>query len=167
VVIDPDHLERAARSRDRYIDAIHAAIEAQISYEDALRRLLVEASIDEIEVDLGSIPEQIRRKLVAPDRGVCCSFCGTRQLRVRKLIAGPEVYICDGCVEMAQAVSLGGERCTSLGDFVAEEDREAKCSFCGKRPPQVMAMVRLGERRICNECLDLCRDILEEELAEQ
>ena len=28
-----------------------------------------------------------------------CSFCGKPQDQVRKLIAGPSVYICDECVE--------------------------------------------------------------------
>ena len=27
-----------------------------------------------------------------------CSFCGKPQSRVRKLIAGPNVYICDECI---------------------------------------------------------------------
>jgi ATP-dependent Clp protease ATP-binding subunit ClpX len=27
-----------------------------------------------------------------------CSFCGKSQHEVRKLIAGPSVYICDDCV---------------------------------------------------------------------
>jgi len=30
-----------------------------------------------------------------------CSFCGKSQDEVKKLIAGPTVYICDGCVSMA------------------------------------------------------------------
>jgi len=29
-----------------------------------------------------------------------CSFCGKKQEEVRKLIAGPMVYICDECVEL-------------------------------------------------------------------
>jgi len=29
-----------------------------------------------------------------------CSFCGKSQHEVRRLIAGPTVYICDGCVEL-------------------------------------------------------------------
>ena len=28
-----------------------------------------------------------------------CSFCGKSQHEVRKLIAGPSVYICDECVD--------------------------------------------------------------------
>jgi ClpX C4-type zinc finger len=30
-----------------------------------------------------------------------CSFCGLKQRQARKLIAGPEVYICDECVGLA------------------------------------------------------------------
>jgi len=29
-----------------------------------------------------------------------CSFCGKSQNDVRKLIAGPTVYICDECIEL-------------------------------------------------------------------
>jgi len=29
-----------------------------------------------------------------------CSFCGKSQHEVRKLIAGPTVFICDECVEV-------------------------------------------------------------------
>jgi len=29
-----------------------------------------------------------------------CSFCGKSQHEVRKLIAGPSVYICDECVDL-------------------------------------------------------------------
>ena len=32
--------------------------------------------------------------------GLDCSFCGKGQHEVRKLIAGPTVYICDQCVEL-------------------------------------------------------------------
>jgi len=35
---------------------------------------------------------------------VCCSFCGKTQAEVRKLIAGPTVYICDECVDLAQDI---------------------------------------------------------------
>lgn len=29
-----------------------------------------------------------------------CSFCGKSQKQVKKLIAGPGVYICDECIEL-------------------------------------------------------------------
>ena len=34
------------------------------------------------------------------DKMLKCSFCGKPQNRVRKLIAGPGVYICDECIEL-------------------------------------------------------------------
>src|SRR5262249_14538765 len=33
-----------------------------------------------------------------------CSFCGKSQHEVRKLIAGPTVFICDGCVELCMDI---------------------------------------------------------------
>jgi hypothetical protein len=37
-----------------------------------------------------------------------CSFCGKSQHEVRKLIAGPSVYICDECVELCVDISRDG-----------------------------------------------------------
>jgi ATP-dependent Clp protease ATP-binding subunit ClpX len=55
-------------------------------------------------------------------RTLKCSFCGKSQEQVKKLIAGPGVYICDECVELCNEIieeelSRGGEdttRCDSL-----------------------------------------------------
>ena len=33
-----------------------------------------------------------------------CSFCGKSQHEVAKLIAGPTVFICDGCVELCSRI---------------------------------------------------------------
>ncbi|MEM8798173.1 MAG: ClpX C4-type zinc finger protein, partial [Pseudomonadota bacterium] len=33
-----------------------------------------------------------------------CSFCGKSQHEVRKLIAGPNVFICDECVELCMDI---------------------------------------------------------------
>lgn len=35
-----------------------------------------------------------------------CSFCGKSQDQVRKLIAGPEVYICDECISLCNEIIL-------------------------------------------------------------
>jgi ATP-dependent protease Clp ATPase subunit len=81
-----------------------------------------------------------------------CSFCGRAQQQVGKLIAGPGVYICDGCVAMARtwpAVGYPGRA----------------CSFCGKWTPGEGRLVAKGPTSICEECLDLCDEILAEEQA--
>ena len=48
------------------------------------------------------------RKSTSNDSSLRCSFCSKSQSEVRKLIAGPNVYICDECIEI----------CT---DIIAEE----------------------------------------------
>jgi len=35
---------------------------------------------------------------------LCCSFCGKNQREVKKLIAGPTVYICDECIELCNDI---------------------------------------------------------------
>lgn len=42
-----------------------------------------------------------------------CSFCGKSQHEVRKLIAGPSVFICDECVDLCN-------------DIIREEIQEAE-----------------------------------------
>ena len=42
-----------------------------------------------------------------------CSFCGKSQHEVRKLIAGPNVFICNECVELC-------------ADIIKEEDRKIR-----------------------------------------
>jgi hypothetical protein len=44
-----------------------------------------------------------RRRATRPrkfDARCSCSFCGKRQHQVRKLVAGPGVWICDQCVAL-------------------------------------------------------------------
>ena len=38
------------------------------------------------------------------DAKLKCSFCGKTQQQVRKLIAGPNVYICDQCIELCSEI---------------------------------------------------------------
>ena len=35
---------------------------------------------------------------------VCCSFCGKSQSQVKRMVAGPGVYICDECVALCQEI---------------------------------------------------------------
>ena len=56
------------------------------------------------------------------DRLLYCSFCGKSQHEVRKLIAGPSVFICDECVELCN-------------DIIREEIQEKSGTGSGKKLP--------------------------------
>ncbi len=49
-----------------------------------------------------------------------CSFCGKSQHEVRKLIAGPSVYVCDECIELCN-------------DIIREEGKSAELDKTGER----------------------------------
>ncbi|WP_404404167.1 ATP-dependent protease ATP-binding subunit ClpX [Jeotgalibacillus malaysiensis] len=71
-----------------------------------------------------------------------CSFCGKTQEQVRKLVAGPGVYICDECIELCTEIveeELGTEEevefkdvpkpreiLSILGDYVIGQERAKK-----------------------------------------
>lgn len=94
-----------------------------------------------------------------------CSFCNKNQDQVQRLIAGPGgVYICDECIDLLNGQNNAeragqGAVANTHGTQVA-----ASCSFCGKKQKQVQRLV-VGPHQvcICNECLDLCREIIDEE----
>ena len=41
---------------------------------------------------------------------VICSFCGRPQSQVRRLVAGPDVYICDDCIALCEDILKEGEK---------------------------------------------------------
>lgn len=53
--------------------------------------------------------------------GLKCSFCGKSREEVRKLIAGPTVYICDECIDLCN-------------DIISEEWEEGKEAVTSKLP---------------------------------
>ncbi len=62
---------------------------------------------------------------------LCCSFCGKSQKEVKKLIAGPTVYICDECIALCN-------------DIIAEEvekDEPATGSDPMPKPAEIKAIL--------------------------
>ena len=65
------------------------------------------------------------------DKLLYCSFCGKSQHEVRKLIAGPSVFICDECVELCNDIIREEvqEEQASTGRSKLPTPHEIKCSL--------------------------------------
>src|SRR5512143_636835 len=46
----------------------------------------------------------VERRRDESNGNLCCSFCGKSQKEVKKLIAGPTVYICDECIALCNDI---------------------------------------------------------------
>ena len=177
------------RARAEAIELQLEAERAQVNYQHAIRRLHAGgATLREIAEALGmshqrvhQIVEAITGKTALKESAAAriCSFCGGSSHDVQKLIAGPGVFICDGCIAIANEVIetrvAHGPASRKLSPIV---DRKTKCSFCGKRSKTTSPLVAgSGYRasqarrpkyggpgvRICGDCLELCNEIVDEE----
>ena len=61
-----------------------------------------------------------------------CSFCGKSQAEVRKLIAGPGVYICDSCITICRGI---------LEKEFKDETRKTKPAFRVPKPVEIKKML--------------------------
>ncbi len=66
-----------------------------------------------------------RKKTGAPSE-LACSFCGKSQMDVQRLIAGPDVYICDECVGLCNDIIAQEHVSESVGDVRLLPPQEIK-----------------------------------------
>jgi hypothetical protein len=105
------------------------------------------------------------------DQPIRCSFCSKAANDVRKLIAGPTVFICDECVELCVDIIADDFGKSRLASYSAEEQkrsdhmvaalgRAVACSLCG-RPASANEVLAIGDRGVlCGECADAIEDAL-------
>ncbi len=102
--------------------------------------------------DCISICGEILQEAVAAKRLVFkCTFCRRARSECMNLISGPRVFICNGCVTAA-AAALPPPVSPAMGPLV-------NCRFCGIDRQR---FVGTPDGVICDDCLDLCGQILEE-----
>src|SRR5688572_30836280 len=74
--------------------------------------------------------------MARPTNITLCSFCGKSHAEVRKIIAGPGVYICDNCINLCKSVldkELTGESKKTLPKINVPKPAEIKAhldKFC-------------------------------------
>jgi ATP-dependent protease Clp ATPase subunit len=81
-----------------------------------------------------------------------CSFCRRARLEVEYLVAAADVSICESCIDSAEPHS----HAENLGPL----SMYAPCSFCKEH--RAHAQYRMGNTRICDNCIRLCVDIRDE-----
>ena len=57
------------------------------------------------------------------DKTLHCTFCGKSQDEVKKLIAGPEVYICDECIDLCNEI-IHDDSPSGLGDTTEKKKND-------------------------------------------
>jgi hypothetical protein len=101
-----------------------------------------------------------RRPAEAPP-DLRCSFCNKSQRDVRKLIAGPSVFICDECVQVCTDILADDDRFESsrpVADGASEWSAAASCNLC-RMPVLLEEAVRVEDRAIlCRSCVAAVQD---------
>jgi ATP-dependent Clp protease ATP-binding subunit ClpX len=67
-----------------------------------------------------------------------CSFCGKSQKEVKKLIAGPTVYICDECIGLCN-------------DIIAEEIEKEEQAYGGDNIPKPAAIKKILDEYVIGQ----------------
>jgi len=81
---------------------------------------------------------------IAAQSTLRCSFCNKSEHDVQKLIAGPEVFICDECVAVCVGVISGTDRSAGAGTL---------CPICRDVVPLEQIVLLEGGGRLCRGCV--------------
>jgi len=56
------------------------------------------SALERIEKAIETLDIKVSEALSIKHKGVVCSFCGKHQSEAKKIVSGPGVCICDGCI---------------------------------------------------------------------
>ena len=87
------------------------------------------------------------------DSHLKCSFCGKSQEQVRKLIAGPGVYVCDECVDLCNEI-LDEELFDSNSSVAAPSPRRDQMPERRRKSPSPIALNQIPKPREIKAYLD-------------
>ena len=101
------------------------------------------------------------------DESLSCSFCGKTPRQVRKLIAGPHVYICDECVELCNDILQEQWDSEQVPDRAPPSNQStifkhsASCSLC-HLPATVGELLPIVERGfLCAVCVEAVQNAVD------
>ena len=93
-----------------------------------------------------------------------CSFCDKAQHDVCKLIAGPDVYICDECVRVCMDIMEQDRPVTEMSgqDTSPTGALPISCSLCGMLTPPDVALLVENKGILCPVCIQEVRAAIAE-----
>ena len=172
--IPTDQLDKARVAGDHLAAAERKVLETRGEYHTAIRRLhLAGASLREIAEALSLSHQRVQQIVNVSGgswwrrawrtrrsmEGAVCTWCDRPPSEVAKLVAGPNVYICDACVSAATRVERGTAGNGALR--LAKTNARERCTFCQKRSGEERIVVIGASANICSECSGICREIME------
>lgn len=168
-------LDRARAAGAELAEAERRVLTSKADYHTAIRRLhLAGAPLREI-ADALSLSHQRVQQIVNVSGGswwrrawrtrrttddAVCTWCGRPPSEVARLVAGPNVYICDACVTAAGRVERSTAKAVGPLKLAKAGSRE-RCAFCHKRPSDTRPVVTGPAAHICSECLRICRELMQ------
>lgn len=171
MALDERLLHEARDAGARLADAEHRADVAKANYYHAIRMLhITGASLREIAEALAVSHQRVHQIIDAaggakrwrPRRkaraDLACTFCGSAKDTVGRLVAGPNLFICDACVVLARRAIAGTSRRAGLARL--PRTGTFTCSFCGRSQGQADALVGGPGVYICDQCILLCEEII-------
>jgi hypothetical protein len=170
MTLETELLKKAQVAGAQLAEMERQALLARAEYHTAVRRLhLAGGSLREIAQALALSHQRVQQivdeaggswwqrvwRTRNVKRDAVCTFCRHPPSEVKKLIAGPNVYICDGCVAAAER-TLRGEDDERFE--LRPGHARARCGFCNLKPRK---LAFASDAHVCADCLRLCRDILD------
>jgi ATP-dependent Clp protease ATP-binding subunit ClpX len=86
-----------------------------------------------------------------------CSFCNQSQADVRKLVAGPNVFICDECVQVCSSITLDDDPPSAAEQAPSQQSTRSTvivpCKLCELKFPLEDALVVAERGFLCPGCI--------------
>jgi hypothetical protein len=173
---DANLLDHARAAGAALAEAERQVLLSRADYHTAIRRLhQAGGSLREIAEGLSLSHQRVQQIVNAAGgswwqlwrgrrgkRDAVCTWCDRPPSEVSKLIAGPNVFICDACIAAAEK-QLRSPRPSPRA--TVERGRQParvsrRCGFCSRRASRDRTLAE-GATSICGDCLRACREILD------
>ena len=173
---EPSELVRIANERAARIKAVEVELEqAKKDYHEAVRKMHIQGmSLREIASLLNLSHQRVHQIVESQNRGwkfwlrpvnrsLVCSFCGSTAEQVEKLVAGPDIFMCNGCGANCLTMLRTQKPVASKGNKfqLVDKGTRLRCSFCGKMPGAKTPLVASSHHQVCGTCLQLAIKYME------